>query len=318
MESELLQPKSVWTATAQMPVYPPLSANITAEVCVIGAGLAGLTTAYLLARQGVRVAVVEALGLGSGETGRTTAHIATPDDRYRQIEEKYGAEAAKIVAASFAAAIDLIEMTARTEQIDCGFERVDGYLYSCSEYPETTLRKELEAAQRAGVDVTLEEHVPVETLAEGPCLRFRNQGQFHPLRYLEGLAKAIERRGGVIFSGTRVVEVEERDGGVVVGTATGKITADAAVVATNTPFNERFAIHTKQNAYQTYVVAALVKKGSLPRALIWDDADPYHYVRLAPDIDAGHDLLIVGGADHKTGQEPDPDSHYRELEVWLR
>jgi glycine/D-amino acid oxidase-like deaminating enzyme/nitrite reductase/ring-hydroxylating ferredoxin subunit len=318
MESELLESKSLWHATAQMPVYPPLSANVTAEVCVIGGGLGGLMTAYLLARQGVRVAVVEALGIGSGETGRTTAHIATPDDRYWQIEEKYGADAARLVAESFAAACDVIEMTARTEQIDCGFERLDGYLYSCSDHPEETLRKELEAAQRAGVDVTLDERVPVESIAKGPCLKFRNQGQFHPLRYLAGLATAIERRGGVIFSGTRVVEVEERDGGVVIGTATGKITADAAVVATNTPFNERFAIHTKQNAYQTYVVAALVKKGSLPRVLIWDDADPYHYVRLAPDVDAEHDLLIVGGADHKTGQEPDTESHYRDVETWLR
>lgn len=318
MESELLEPGSVWSATAPRPVYPPLSANVIAEACVIGAGLAGLTTAYLLARQGVRVAVVEALDVGSGETSHTTAHIATPDDRYWHIEEQYGTDAARIVAQSFGAALDLIEMTARTERIDCGFERLDGYLFSCANDPESALRKELEAAQRAGVDVTMEERVPVATLAEGPCLRFRNQGQFHPLRYLDGLARAIERRGGVIFAGTRVLDVEERDGAVVVGTATGRITADAAVVATNTPFNERFAIHTKQNAYHTYVVAALVQKGSMPRVLIWDDGDPYHYIRLAPDIDAGHDLLIVGGADHKHGQEPDPDRHYRELEVWLR
>jgi glycine/D-amino acid oxidase-like deaminating enzyme/nitrite reductase/ring-hydroxylating ferredoxin subunit len=317
MASELLHPHSVWSATAEMPVYPPLSANINAEVCVIGAGLAGVTTAYLLARQGVSVAVVEALDIGAGETSRTTAHIAVPDDRYSHIEQAYGPDAARLVADSFAAAIDFIETTVRTEQIDCAFERLDGYLFSCASEPRAALEREHEAARRAGVDVAMEDQLPVGTLGVGPCLRFARQAQFHPLRYLGGLTRAIDRRGGVIFAGTRALDVDERHGGVTVRTATGKITADAAVVATNTPFNDRVAIHVKQNAYQTYVVAALVERGSLPRALIWDDGDPYHYIRLA-DVDAEHELLIVGGADHKTGQEPDPDRHYRELEAWLR
>jgi glycine/D-amino acid oxidase-like deaminating enzyme/nitrite reductase/ring-hydroxylating ferredoxin subunit len=317
MSSEI-RPQSVWQATADMPAYPPLSANINAEVCVIGAGLGGLTTAYLLARQGVSVAVIEALDIGAGETGRTTAHIATPDDRYWHIEQAYGADAARLVAESFAASIDFIETTVRTEQIDCGFERLDGYLSSCEDDPRSELQRELDAAWRAGVAVTLEETFPVRTLNNGPSLRFANQAQFHPLRYLAGLARAIERRGGLIFAGTRVLDVEEHDDGVSVRTATGKVTADSAVVATNTPFNDRVAIHVKQNAYQTYVVAALVARGSLPRALMWDDGDPYHYIRLAPDIDAEHDLLIVGGADHKTGQEPNPERHYQELEAWMR
>jgi glycine/D-amino acid oxidase-like deaminating enzyme/nitrite reductase/ring-hydroxylating ferredoxin subunit len=318
MTSDPLHPHSVWSATADMPVYPPLSANLDVEVCVIGAGLAGLTTAYLLARQGASVAVIEALDIGAGETGHTTAHIAVPDDRYWHIEQAYGPEAAQLVAQSFAAALDFIDTTARTEQIDCAFERLDGYLFSCEREPRWVLQRELDAALRAGVEVTMEDRVPVSTLAEGPCLRFARQGQFHPLRYLAGLARAIERRGGVIFAGTRALDIEERDGGVSVRTATGKVVADAAVVATNTPFNDRVAIHIKQFAYQSYVVAALVARQSIPRVLIWDDADPYHYIRLLSDIDAEHDLLIVGGADHKTGQEPDPLSHYRELETWMR
>lgn len=232
MAGELLHPHSLWSATVDMPVYPPLSANIDAEVCVVGAGLAGLTTAYLLARQGVSVAVIEALDIGAGETSRTTAHIAVPDDRYWHIEQAYGGEAARLVAESFAAAIDTIETTARTEQIDCAFERLDGYLFSCASDPRSELQREIEAARRAGVEVTMEDRAPVSTLAGGPCLRFPRQGQFHPLRYLSGLTRAIERRGGVIFAGTRVLDVEERHGGASVRTGTGKVTADCAVVAT--------------------------------------------------------------------------------------
>lgn len=318
MQSDLLKPHSFWSASAALPAYPPLSANLTVDVCVIGAGIAGLTTAYLLARKGISVAVVEALSVGDGETSRTTAHIAIPDEGYCTIERSYDLETSRLVAASFAAATDLIEANVRDEQIACDFERVDGYLFSCADDPDEALDAELEAASRAGVDVHKEDRVPFDAKVSGPLLRFPRQAQFHPLRYLAGLARAIERKRGAIYCGTRATDIEERDDHVVVTTGTGKITADAAVVATNTPFNDRVSIHVKQNAYQTYVIAALLKKGLVPRMLLWDDGDPYHYVRLADAGDGEHELLIVGGADHKTGQEPHPDHHYRELETWLR
>lgn len=319
MQADDLKPHSLWSASASMPVYPPLSANLNVEVCVIGAGIAGLTTAYLLQKNGVSVAVVEALSIGDGETSHTTAHIAIPDEGFEEIENEYGRETARLVADSFAAAADLIETNVRTEQLGCQFERVDGYLFSCAEDPHATLDRELEAARRAGVDVRKEDgQPPFECGMAGPFLRFSRQAQFHPLRYLAGLAKAFEKKRGAIYCGTRALDIQERSDHVTVTTPTGKITADHVVVATNTPFNDRVAMHTKQNAFQTYVVASSIKKGSMPHALIWDDADPYHYVRLAEGTDDEHDLLIVGGADHKTGQEPHPGQHYRELEEWTR
>jgi glycine/D-amino acid oxidase-like deaminating enzyme len=318
MRIDSLNSHSVWSATAVPPVFAPLSSNLSVEVCVIGAGIAGLTTAYLLARSGVSVAVIEALGIGDGETSHTTAHIAVPDDRYCVIEDSYGLDAARIVAQSFAAATDFIESTVQGEQIGCDFKRVDGYLYSCADNPSDALDEELAAAQRAGVDVVKQEGIPLHAAIHGPFLRFPRQAQFHPLHYLSGLARAVERRRGALYCGTRALDVEEREDHVIVTTATNRVTADAVVVATNTPFNDRISIHVKQNAYQTYVIAALVKKGSMPHLLLWDDADPYHYVRLAEASDQEHDLLIVGGADHKTGQEPHPEEHYRELEAWMR
>ena len=317
MQSDLLKPHSLWSATATLPACPPLSANLNVEVCVIGAGLAGLSTAYLLAKSGVSVAVIEALSIGDGETSHTTAHIAVPDDRYSFIEESYGLEASRIVAESFAAAADLIESNVQAEKIACEFKRLDGYLFFCSQDPDA-LDAEFEAARRAGVEVYREDSLPAHVDVKGPFLRFPRQAQFHPLQYLAALARAVERRRGAIYCGTRAIDVEERDEHVIVTTATGKITADSVVVATNTPFNDRVSIHVKQNAYQSYVVAALVKKGKLPHLLLWDDGDPYHYVRLAEGSDEQHDLLIVGGADHKTGQDPHPERHYHEIESWMR
>lgn len=318
MQTDLLKPHSLWSATSALPVHAPLAANLNVDVCVIGAGIGGLTAAYLLAKGGVSVALIEALSIGDGETSRTTAHIAIPDDGFSTIEREYGLEVSRIVADSFAAAADLIETNVRTEQIACEFERVDGYLFSCAEDPHAELDRELDAAHRAGVDVYKEVALPMDAMFSGPFLRFPRQAQFHPLRYLAGLAKGLERKRGAIYCGTRALDIEERDDHAIVSTPTGKITADHVVVATNTPFNDRVAMHTKQNAVQTYVVAALVKKGRIPHHLLWDDADPYHYVRLAEGSDEEHDLLIVGGADHKTGQEPHPERHYHALEEWTR
>jgi glycine/D-amino acid oxidase-like deaminating enzyme/nitrite reductase/ring-hydroxylating ferredoxin subunit len=309
---------SLWSATASMPVYPTLAADLTVEVCVVGAGIAGLTTAYLLARQGVSVAVLEAFGIGAGETSHTTAHIAVPDEGYSSIEQSYGPEAARTVAQSFAAAGDFIEATVAGEQIDCNFERVDGYLLSCADDPRAALRREFDAATRAAVRVINEESLPAGTFAAGPCLRFPQQAQFHPLRYVAGLARALEQHRGAIFTGTRALAVEERADSVTVRAENGSVSANAAVIATNTPFSDRLAIHIKQYAYQSYVIAAVVKRGAVPAVLIWDDGDPYHYVRTAPACDGEHDLLLVGGADHRTGQEPYPQLHHAQLEAWLR
>jgi glycine/D-amino acid oxidase-like deaminating enzyme/nitrite reductase/ring-hydroxylating ferredoxin subunit len=318
MDSDHLKPHSLWSATATMPVYAPLSSNLSVEVCVIGAGIAGLTTAYLLARQGVSVVVLEALGIGEGETSHTTAHIAVPDDRYLHIAQSYGEDAAKQVADSFAAAADTIESIVADERIDCEFRRLDGFLFAADSAQQAELERELAAARRAGVAVGRTEQLPFEARIDGPFLCFPNQAQFHPLKYLAALARAVEQRRGAIYCGTRAVDIEELPDGVVVKTATGRVHADSVVVATNTPFNDRVAIHVKQFAYQTYVVASLVKKGSITPMLLWDDGDPYHYVRLAEGTDDEHDLLIVGGADHKTGQEPDPTAHYHAIEEWTR
>jgi glycine/D-amino acid oxidase-like deaminating enzyme/nitrite reductase/ring-hydroxylating ferredoxin subunit len=309
--------RSLWQATEQLPHYPPLRGMITVDVCIVGAGIAGLTTAYLLARQGVSVAVLEAFDIGSGETGRTTAHIAVPDDRYWAIEEAYGVDVSRGVAESFAAAADTIESIVRNENIQCDFERLDGYLFSCAADPVSALSRELAAAERAGVHAAITDRA-FGNSSLAPALQFPRQAQFHPLRYLSGLADAVVRLGGSIFCDSRAIEVSDREDGVIVRTQHGKIDANSAVVATNTPFIDRVAIHVKQFAYQTYALAAAVERGSVPRALMWDDADPYHYVRVASAPDGGGDILIVGGADHKTGQEREPATHHDQLEAWMR
>lgn len=317
IEEESLQTRSVWMDTAPSLQEPPLTTKAFADVCVVGAGIAGMTTAYLLAAEGRSVIVLDDGPIGGGMTGRTTAHLVTAlDDRYFELERLHGEEGARLAAQSHSASIDQVEQIVTREQIDCEFERLDGYLFVPPEDSKEILDDELAAAHRAGLtDIEKVKRVPWDSFDTGPALRFPHQAQFHPLKYLAGLAKAIKQKGGRIHTQTHATEIK---GGKLahIETANGAVvTADAVVVATNSPVNDLVAIHTKQAAYQTYVIGVRVPRGSVTRALYWDTPDPYHYIRLETIKDA-YDLLIVGGEDHKTGQEDDATKRLAALEKW--
>lgn len=315
---------SVWMNT-EVPQLPPLSGDIRSTVCIIGAGIAGMTTAYLLARAGRAVVVIDDGPIGGGETGRTTAHItAALDDRYAEIEKMHGQGGASIAAESHTAAINRIESIVALEDIDCDFQRVDGYLFLGGKDRKDVLEQELLAAQRAGLsEVELIERAPIQSFDTGVALRFPRQAQFHPLKYLNGLARAIIRDGGQIYCGTHAEKVEDGVPAKVTTSHGHVILADDVVVATNTPVNDWVIIHTKQAPYRSFVIGARVPRDAVPRGLYWDTPDPYHYVRVheAENSDGTreeHEILIVGGEDHKTGQEDDANDRFRRLEEWAR
>ena len=304
--------ESVWSATAAPPECGPLDASVHVDVCVVGGGIAGLSTAYQLCKAGRSVAVLDDGPLGSGMTRMTSGHLVNMlDDRYFELERLHGAEAIRVAADSHTAAIERIDEIVRTEGIDCDFSRLDGYLFLAEGDKPSTLERELDAAHRAGLkEVERVARAPYEWNT-GPALRFPRQAQFHPLKYLAGLAQAILRAGGRIFCHSHADDLE---GGVpgLVHVGRHVVTADALVVATNVPINNRVAILTKQAPYMTYVIGARVPAGTVPKALAWDTGDPYHYIRLHDDV------LIVGGEDHKSGQAHDSPQRYRRLEAWAR
>jgi glycine/D-amino acid oxidase-like deaminating enzyme/nitrite reductase/ring-hydroxylating ferredoxin subunit len=310
---------SLWMATARIPRPAPLAADIVADVCVVGAGIAGLTTAYLLAGDGVRVVLLDDGPIAGGQSQRTTAHLSNAlDDRYYEIEKIHGEEGSRLAAESHGAAIDRIESIVRAEAIDCDFTRLDGYLFLAPDESRETLDRELEAAHRAGLDgAELMGRAPLSSFDTGPCLRFPRQGQFHPLKYFAGLSAAIQQRGGRIYCDTHVSRVEGGESPKVTTTKGHSVQASAVVVATNAPINDLLAIHTKQSPYLTYAIGASVPVGSLTKALYWDTLSAYHYIRLQPAVD-GTDILIVGGEDHKAGQADDQTERWDRLESWAR
>jgi glycine/D-amino acid oxidase-like deaminating enzyme/nitrite reductase/ring-hydroxylating ferredoxin subunit len=316
--------QSSWYTGVKIPRYPAARNSSRVDVCIVGAGIAGLTTAYLLLKDGLSVMVLDEGPIGSGQTGRTSAHLASAiDDRFVEIERMHGKPAAKRAYESHATAIDTIERIIRDEEIKCDFARVNAFLSSVPTDPPDFLDRELAAAKRAGfADAEKLDHGGFK---DGPCIRFPNQAQFQPLQYLVGVAGAVKKMGGRIHTGRRVSDVQGSDPkkkkpGEVSVVGGVRITADHIVVATNTPspINDWFGIYTKQSAYRSYVIAASVPRGSVPQALYWDTADPYHYVRLQPMRGGQNDLLLIGGEDHKTGQMPQNAAPFLRLETWGR
>ncbi len=317
---------SYWINAVDPLIFAPLTENIKTDVVIVGGGIAGLTIAYSLIKNGKHVIVLERDYIGSGETGNTTAHITNAlDERYSGLRELYGEEQTNLIAQSHTTAINFIEGAVQREGIDCDFKRLNGYLFLHPSDKNQTLEDELQASNLAGIRTELLALVPGISNVDSAALWFPNQAQFHPLKYLYGLCRAIINCGGKIFTDTHVKEVSKTG----VKTQNFKVEAEHIVVATNTPINDIVTMHTKQFAYRTYVIGATIPAGSIEPALWWDTGDqystwstkPYHYVRIQP-LDENYDLLICGGEDHKTGQAEKDHINEQErfafLEEWAR
>ncbi|WP_456311702.1 FAD-dependent oxidoreductase [Pseudomonas shirazensis] len=318
---------SFWIDSTSIIAFNKPDQDINTEVLIIGGGIAGLTTAYKLVKAGKKVVLVEDGFIGSGETGRTTAHLSCAlDDRYYYLEDTFGKDASKMAAESHSKAIDEIENNINELNIDCSFKRVNGYLFLHPSDKIENLEKEFKATQTAGINTNFIKVTPTIKGGENmPSIVFNNQAQFHVLQYLKGLADAVTNLGGTIYTEARAEKITKH-GAEVNGF---NFSAEHIVVATNTPVNDTFTMHTKQAAYRSYVIAGKVPKGQLPYSLWWDTGDldskwvsqPYHYVRLE-NFDDEYDLLISGGEDHKTGQADEEGisifERYERLESWTR
>lgn len=310
--------RSVWM-DVEPAVRPPLTAEVQADVVVIGAGIAGLSVAYELQAAGRSVVVLDRGTIGGGQTARSSGHLSFEcDDLYDVLTRERDEDAARAWYESQSAAVDRIETICAAEGIDAEFARVDGFLIPADVDDRDVLDREQSAAGRAGFSgVEFVNDSPIGGRDTGAVLRFPRQARFHPLKYVLGLAAAFERAGGRIFGDTAVTDVTAEDGTVAITLESGLVLRPPqAVSAANAPLGVGLTFHSKQAPYRTYVIAAEVEKDSAPDILLWDTADPYTYVRLRPG--AERDLLIVGGQDHKSGTAQDHTERFEALEGWTQ
>ena len=297
---------------------PSLTSDLRTEVAIVGAGLTGLSVAYELALAGKQVVVVDRGRVGRGQSARTTAQLAWQlDDYYHELRKERGDAETVAYYRRARAAVERIGEIARAEGIDCDYEVIDGYLYVAPGDDPSILDKELEACEALGIEgVRFVDSAPVPGRDTGRALLWPEQARFHVLKYLEGLARAIEARGGRIYGHSAVTEITEEDNGVTLVLSGGaRIVAEQVVSAADTAIVD-VMIQPKLEPYRSYAIAGPVPKGAVADALVWDTLEAYHYVRIQPDGD--RDMLIVGGEDHRMGDHDDGEARLDRLEAWTR
>jgi glycine/D-amino acid oxidase-like deaminating enzyme/nitrite reductase/ring-hydroxylating ferredoxin subunit len=313
---------STWFDSAVLPRFPRPRADVSVDVVIVGAGITGLTAAYLLKKAGKTVAVIERERCGYVDTGHTTAHLTCVTDlRLHRMRARFGASAARAVWDAGGAAIDQIVSIIGALDIACDFAWVPGYLHAPlgddDKGEARRLLRESRCASELGIRAHFEESVPH---FETPGVCFPNQAIFNPLKYLSALARAIPGRGSHIFEHSNADETLERP--LSIRTNGHSVRGRYLILATHNPLMGKTAtalalfLQTKLSLYTSYALGARVPRGSLPLASFWDTGDPYGYLRV--ERRRGHDYAVYGGQDHKTGQVADTDACYGRLEKTLR
>jgi len=289
--------------------------NEVFDVVIVGGGITGITTGLQLKKAGKSVLIAEAHNLGFGTTGGTTAHLNTfYETSYDVLIHKFGENNAQLVAKATRQALDLIKRNIEEYNIDCGYERKKGYLYSQDEKQSKELEKIYEASKKVGMSCEFTDKIVVKVPFE-KALLLEDQAQFHPTRYIEALAKEFQKLGGIIMENCRVTDVDETNP-LTVNTSQGKLKAQNLIYATHIPPGVNL-LHFRCAPYRSYVIAVKLKnEADYPDGLAYDMYDPYHYFR-TQEVD-GEKYFIVGGEDHKTGHEENTEACFTKLEAFVR
>ena len=286
-------------------------------VAVIGGGVTGITAAYLLARAGRSVALLERGEVLARDTGHTTAHLTcVTDTPLSTLADRFGREHATAAWDAGLAALHAVHSHVQAEAIACDFAWVPGYLHAASA-DDTAQAERLEREAALGDELGFDtEYVEQNPLTATPAMRIADQARIDPVRYLRGLLAAAVGRGCAVYERSNVEQVYDDPLAVVANGV--RLECDYVVVATHNPLARLGSwlgatlLQTKLALYTTYVVAGRAARGAVPDALFWDTSDPYRYLRVTPDGD--DDLVIYGGADHKTGQHDDEEDRFAGLE----
>lgn len=298
-----------------IPSAGKLQGKRVTDACIVGAGIAGMSTAYMLTKAGLSVILLEAGDIACGETQRSTAHLSSAlDDGFCHLERMFGTDGSRLAVQSHIDAISKIETICAQEHIDCGFKRLDGYLFNPAQ-GGVDIDAEYAAALRMGLEADIVHEMPFAEKV-GKAIRFKDQAVFHPTRYIEGLSRIIGHQN--IYTQSRVIDISKGDT-FILHTEEGQVETPIAIMATHTPFIDD-GIATKNMAYRSYVVCIKMPRSNFQDALYWDTLDPYHHCRICP-IDDKWDILMVGGGDHRTGHQgsaADIRARFNELEKWAR
>ncbi len=306
--------ESLWIATTEDTGFPALESAVDVDVAVLGAGIAGLTTALLLKNAGLRVAVLEADRVAASTTGYTTAKVSAQHGLiYETLTSKFGADGARAYAEASFSAVNVVERLVHEHSIECEWERRPSYAYTEQDAYVGHIEQEVEAARNAGLPAQYTEQTDLPWPVKA-AVRFDDQGQFHPRRYCLALARLVDGDGSRVFEHTRALDVEDGSP-CVVKTDRHDVCAAFVVLATHLPFLDQGGFFAKCHPERSYSLAVALDQ-PVPKGMYISVEQPTRSIRQHP-FDGG-ELMILGGEGHKTGQDPDTEHRYDALEAYAR
>ncbi|EHQ90928.1 FAD-dependent oxidoreductase [Desulfosporosinus youngiae] len=305
------QPQSFWMASTSSLGYPSLNEDLKLDVAIVGGGITGILCAYLLSKKGLKIAVLEADRILQGTTGHTTAKITSQHGLiYSKIKNQLSEELAKQYAEANESAIRMIKTIAEETKIECDFLPQSAYVYTLQDNYVDKIQDEADVAAALGIKASYLEEIPLPYPIKAG-VRFEDQAQFHPRKFLLALAEKITHDGVQIFEQSRIVDIEE-DGGYVLTTNQGKkVIAEKTIIASHYPFYNKHGLYFSRLYPERSYVLAIKAKESYPGGMYITAEDPGRSLR-SQSSDKG-ELILVGGEHHKTGQGEDTTKHYEAL-----
>ncbi|MBB6732346.1 FAD-dependent oxidoreductase [Cohnella zeiphila] len=306
-------PESYWLATGSVPSFPKLEQDIQVDVAIVGAGISGITTAYLLSKQGLKVALVEAGRLLNGTTGHTTAKITAQHDLiYDEFISHFGKEQTRLYYDANREALQFIKQTVDQHRISCDFTEEDAYVYTNSDEYVKKIAAEFAAYEALGIPGSYLEQAPLPFQTKAAVV-MKNQAQFNPVPYLSHLAnESAQKHGCQIYEQTTAVSIEKGDPAVVITNEGHRITCRYAVSCSHFPFYDGGGFYfAKMHAERAYVLAVKTSK-ELPRGMFISAEDPKRSLRSV--MANGEKLVLISGENHKTGQGICTFEHYEALQ----
>jgi glycine/D-amino acid oxidase-like deaminating enzyme/nitrite reductase/ring-hydroxylating ferredoxin subunit len=310
-------PEPYWLRNVDLPTFPKLQQDTETEVAIVGGGMTGLTAAYLLAREGRKVAVIEAGSILNGTTGHTTAKVTTQHGLiYDELISHFGEDKTRLYYQANEQALHFIKNLVKEQQIDCDFSEEDAYIYTNSSQKMQSLIDEYEAYQKLGIkDSEYLSTIPI-LVEHKAAITIRKQAQFHPVKYLKHLVGEFTKLGGQIYESTTAVDMEEGDKPVVTTRDGHRVYCQQMIIASHFPFYDTKGFYfSRLKPSRSYVLAVKPEK-AFPGGMYKNAEKPQRSLRSANYN--GEQLIIFGGDEHQTGKEKDTHQYYEALEAFAR
>lgn len=305
------KPESYWISSTPLLPYSKLEEDIKVDIAIVGGGLTGIQTAYQLQKEGINIAILEANHIGHGTSGYTTAKITSQHELiYKKIQKQMGKELAKQYAVANETAIGEIKKITRENKIECDYISQSAYVYTQQDDYIEKIQDEVKVASDLGIHATYVEDLPLPIKIKG-AIKFFDQAQFHPLKFLLSLSNVIHNKGVKIFQQTRVIDIEE-NGKYVLTTSNGKkVTAEKVIIASHYPFYNKHGMYYARIYTERSYIVAIKAKEKFPGGMYINAEQPTRSLRHLNSSDG--ELILVVGENHKTGQVVDTNKHYLAL-----